>query len=61
MNNVFDEVYLSEITGTPIMANATLGTGTYASAGRTYKGIADDNQGYFGFGRTWNFTLRYNF
>ena len=61
MNNVFDEVYLSELSGTPIKATATLGSGTYASAGRTFKGIADANQGYFGFGRTWNFTLRYNF
>lgn len=61
INNVFDEVYLSELSGTPIKADATLGTGTYASAGRTFKGIADANQGYFGFGRTWNFSLRYNF
>ncbi|WP_269685983.1 TonB-dependent receptor [Flavobacterium lacustre] len=61
MNNIFDEVYLSELSGTPIKASATLGSGTYESAGRTYKGIADANQGYFGFGRTWNFTLRYNF
>jgi hypothetical protein len=61
MNNVFDEVYLSELSGTPIKADAKLGTGTYASAGRTFKGIADANQGYFGFGRTWNFSLRYNF
>jgi hypothetical protein len=61
MNNVFDEVYLSELSGTPIKATATLGTGTYASAGRTFKGIADANQGYFGYGRTWNVTLRYNF
>lgn len=64
MNNVFDEVYLSEITGTPIKSSAFLsGTSgpTYQSAGRVYKGIADGNQGYFGFGRTWNVSLRYNF
>lgn len=61
VNNVFDEVYLSEISGTPIKASATLGSGTYESAGRTFKGIADANQGYFGYGRTWNFSIRYNF
>lgn len=61
MNNVFDEVYLSELSGTPIKASAALGSGTYESAGRTYKGIADANQGYFGFGRTWNFSMRFNF
>lgn len=64
MNNVFNEVYLSEISGTPVFGgNFVSGTSgpTYASAGRMYKGIADGNQGYFGYGRTWNFTLRYNF
>jgi hypothetical protein len=28
---------------------------------RQYKGIADANQVFFGFGRTWNFSLNYNF
>lgn len=63
MNNVFDEVYLSELTSnikTDAFISGTSGP-TYQSAGRVYKGIADGNQGYFGFGRTWNFTIRYNF
>lgn len=63
MNNVFDEVYLSELTSnikTDAFISGTSGP-TYQSAGRVYKGIADGNQGYFGFGRTWNFTVRYNF
>ena len=34
---------------------------TYESAGRLYKGIADANRVYFGFGRTWSATLSYNF
>lgn len=63
MNNVFDEVYFSELTSnikTDAFISGTSGP-TYQSAGRVYKGIADGNQGYFGFGRTWNFTVRYNF
>lgn len=51
VNNVFGEVYLSELR----TANA-------AEAGdETYKGVNVSNQGYFGWGRTWNFSLRYNF
>jgi hypothetical protein len=37
------------------------GVDTYASRGRTWNGVADANQVFFGFGRTWNFTIRYNF
>ena len=51
VNNVFDEVYLSELT----TATATTATST------NYKGINVANTGYFGLGRTWNFSLRYNF
>ena len=65
MNNVFDEVYLSELSSnikaTDNVSNTDPSLGTYESNGRVYKGIADANQGYFGFGRTWNFTVRYNF
>ena len=51
VNNVFGEVYLSELR-----------TANVAEAGdETYKGVNVSNQGYFGWGRTWNFTLRYNF
>ena len=67
VNNVFDEVYLSELTSTikttdniPVVGTAP-SIGTYQANGRVYKGIADGNQGYFGLGRTWNFSLRYNF
>ncbi|MFP3600144.1 hypothetical protein, partial [Chryseobacterium sp. SIMBA_029] len=34
---------------------------TYEAAGRTYKGIADGNRVFFGFGRTWSTTLSFNF
>ncbi|TDU43744.1 outer membrane receptor protein involved in Fe transport [Gelidibacter sediminis] len=51
VNNVFGEVYLSELR-----------TAYAAEAGDdTYKGINVRNQGYFGYLRTWNFSLRYNF
>ena len=63
MSNVFDEVYLSELTSnikTDAFISGNSGP-TYQSAGRVYKGIADGNQGFFGIGRTWNFTVRYNF
>ena len=52
VNNVFDNVYISELR-TAIAA----GDGT----GVLYDGIDTANQGYFGLGRTWNVGLRYNF
>ncbi len=53
VNNLFDEVYLSEIRGRTLYR---------AEAGEeTYKGINVKNEAYFGYGRTWNFSLRYNF
>lgn len=51
VNNVFDEVYFSELT------TATAVTPTSVN----YKGINVVNNGFFGLGRTWNFSLRYNF
>lgn len=51
MNNVLDKEYISRLT-----------TANFAEAGdELYEGIAVSNQGYFGLGRTWNVTLRYDF
>ena len=51
INNLLDTEYLSTLT-----------TANFAEAGdELYKGIAVSNQGYFGWGRTWNVTLRYEF
>ncbi|WP_348823923.1 TonB-dependent receptor [Flavobacterium aestuarii] len=53
VNNVFDEIYIAEAK-----------TNFFAEdfpAQKTYKGIAVNNQVFFGFGRTYNFTLRYDF
>ncbi|MCI2229883.1 TonB-dependent receptor [Polaribacter sp. MSW13] len=51
VNNLFYEVYLSDLR----TAN-TVGAGD-----ATWKGINVNNQGYFGWGRTWNASVRYNF
>ncbi|QTD39073.1 TonB-dependent receptor [Polaribacter batillariae] len=53
VNNLFDEEYIAE-------------SATNYEVGRrgnfeTYRGINTDNKLFFGFGRTWNFTARYNF
>ena len=52
VNNVFDNVYISELRSA-----IAAGEGT----GVLYDGIDTDNQGYFGLGRTWNVGLRYTF
>ena len=52
VNNVFDNVYISELRSA-----IAAGEGT----GVLYDGIDTGNQGYFGLGRTWNVGLRYNF
>nr|WP_315197954.1 TonB-dependent receptor [uncultured Flavobacterium sp.] len=72
VNNVFDTTYIAESkknifaddlvspgNGTTIPPDPS--KGTYASNGLLYKGVATANQVWFGFGRTWNFTLRYDF
>ncbi|REG99132.1 TonB-dependent receptor [Flavobacterium aquicola] len=63
VNNVLDEVYIAESRSNIFADDFISGTSgpTYASAGRTYDGVADANQVFFGFGRTWNFSLRYDF
>lgn len=51
MNNVLDEVYISESD-----------TNRFAGEGDdTYDGIATSNRVYFGFGRTWNASVRFEF
>ena len=51
VSNVFDEVYLESVFGN---TQAT-------STSTNYKGVNTDNNGRFGYGRTWNFSIRYNF
>ncbi|MEN2401382.1 TonB-dependent receptor [Flavobacterium sp. MC2016-06] len=67
VNNVFDKIFMNE-SFTNIFADdiKTAATGTtpavtYAQAGALYNGVATANRVYFGYGRTWNFSLRYDF
>lgn len=70
INNLLDEVYIADgrsnvFTGMSRSEFAAGSTGdaayyTYFTQG-TYNGVHQSNQVFFGFGRTWNFTLRYNF
>ena len=53
VNNVFDTVYISEAKTNIFAADVPTVP--------TYRGLATTNQVYFGFGRTWNFGLRYDF
>lgn len=52
INNLFDEVYLESVTEN--MAASSDPT-------ENFKGVNINNRGRFGYGRTWNFSLRYNF
>ena len=65
VNNVLDEVYIAEsrtnIFADDNVSSSNAALGTYASNNRLYNGVANANQVFFGFGRTWNFSLRYNF
>ena len=53
VNNVIDTEYLSEL-------RTNIYGGSDAN-GEYYKGIDTANEGYFGYGRTWNVSVRYNF
>ena len=51
INNLGDTEYISES-----LTNRFAGNGD-----DVYNGISTSNKAFFGFGRTWNFTVRYNF
>ena len=54
LNNVFDKIYIGELR-TAVVA------GDEDATGILYNGIDTGNEGFFGLGRTWNLSLRYNF
>ena len=64
VNNVLDEVYISESTSA-IKTTDNVGSnpadGTYESNGRIYRGLATGNNVFFGNGRTYNISMRFNF
>ncbi|WP_191858599.1 TonB-dependent receptor [Hanstruepera ponticola] len=52
VNNIFDEVYLESVNGN-IQASS--------NPEDNFKGVNMDNSGRFGYGRTWNTSIRLNF
>lgn len=54
INNVFDKIYLAEL-------RTNIQAGDDSANGVSYDGIDTANQGFFGYGRTWNLGLRYRF
>ena len=65
MDNILNRLYIAESNSSVRISDYVnrdkLDAGTYESNNRIYKGLADRNNAYFGFGRTWNFTVRYEF
>ncbi|CAM1341715.1 TonB-dependent receptor [Tenacibaculum amylolyticum] len=53
INNVFDQEYIAESRTNYLVGHR----GTDAN----YQGVDLDNKAFFGFGTTWNFSVRYNF
>ncbi|MES2813162.1 MAG: TonB-dependent receptor [Bacteroidota bacterium] len=64
VNNVLDEVYISESRSNIIKNRTDFASDaayqTYQDT-QLYNGVDKTNQVFFGFGRTWNFTFSYNF
>jgi hypothetical protein len=64
VNNVLDAVYISESKTDIIKSQTDFDTAvsyqTYKDA-QLFKGIDTSNNVNFGFGRTWNYSLFYNF
>ncbi len=63
VNNLLDKIYIAESNSNIFADDYVSGTSgpTYESAGKTYNGVATSNNVFFGFGRTWNFTISYKF
>lgn len=63
VNNLLDTKYIAESSSNKFADDYVSGTSgpTYASSGKLYNGVATANTVFFGFGRTWNFSLSYNF
>lgn len=69
IDNFFNRKYISESNSSyevdsadPSTFNINNATNpTFRDNGNVYRGIAGGNNAFFGFGRTWNFTVRYEF
>ena len=60
INNLLDTVYIAEGSTSIYVGDASPSTNPATTVG-TYKGIDTRNNVWFGFGRTWNISARYNF
>ncbi|MGL4584693.1 MAG: TonB-dependent receptor domain-containing protein, partial [Flavobacterium sp.] len=60
VNNLFDTTYISA-SRTNIQTGDVNNKNEVISSGTNWKGVDVANEVYFGAGRTWNFTMRYNF
>ena len=69
VDNIFNRKYISESNSSyevdspdPTTFDSNTLTGpTFRENGNVYKGLAGGNNAFFGLGRTWNFTVRYEF
>ncbi|MBC3758286.1 carboxypeptidase-like regulatory domain-containing protein [Hyunsoonleella sp. SJ7] len=52
VNNIFQEIYLESVNGN---------TAASSDPAENYKGVNVNNNGRFGYGRTWNVSARFNF
>ena len=64
INNLLDTVYIAESrtnTFAKTRADFTTDAAFQTYSNTLYKGLDPSNQVFFGFGRTWNFGITYNF
>ena len=64
VNNLLDKIYILESNSNNFVKTRDSFTSDAAYTSYTntlYKGLDPSNQVFFGFGRTWNFTMTYNF
>ena len=61
IDNVLDRLFISESNSSILPSDTANSNGTYQDNNFLYKGIPTTNNVLFGFGRTWNFTVRYEF
>lgn len=60
VNNLFDTYYIAEGSTSIYVGDASPSVNPNTTVS-TYKGIDTRNQVWFGFGRTWNFSVKYKF
>ncbi|NHN25697.1 TonB-dependent receptor [Flavobacterium jejuense] len=69
VDNIFNRKYISESNSSYEVDSpdpttfdvATLSGPSFRDNGNVYRGLAGGNNAFFGLGRTWNFTVRYEF